>query len=419
MAKRRKMGKRVEKARAAMKKRRERRANLLSIGKDILVAVIIVVVVMGTLYAYSGGIWPPMVVVESESMMHGDDSQIGVIDTGDLTVVKKIGGRSEVVTYVEGNPSYTVQWRTDFKNGSFEQPPPEKFGGKKSPLSKYGDYGEVIIYKKNGLEGTPVIHRAMVWIEPNTTAECLDKLPHGYPAGGDFPDIRNSNHSKGLRCVTQIVLKDVGYKKDDIQIDVRVIMNNAVGLEGEPFAGILTKGDHNRNTAGPSFVDQQTHSDSKGRKLAPVKVKWVVGKAKGELPWFGSLKLVLSKTRKAEDIPPSSWRGLIVTIILIIVIPFIIDMIMGYYAKKKKKEDKEAEEDIEEEGDKKKRKGRRKKKKKGKKTRDENLGDEEEEEEDLEEDEGEEEELFEEFEDDFEEMEKSRPKKKKKGRKRR
>jgi signal peptidase len=420
MAKRRKMGKRVQKARETMKKRRERRAALFSIGKDILIAVIIVIFVMGALYAYSGGIWPPMVVVESESMMHGDDSQIGVIDTGDLTIVKKISSRNEVVTYVEGNPSYTVEWRKDLRDGTFEQNS-SKFGGKKSPLSKYGDYGEVIIYKKNGEEGTPVIHRAILWIEPNTTPDCLNSLPHGYVAGGNFPDIRNAEHPDGLECVTQVTLKKVGYKKDDIQIDVKVIMENSNALTGEPFAGFLTKGDHNRNTAGPSFVDQQTHRDNRGQRLAPIKVGWVVGKAKGELPWFGSLKLVLSNTREAGDIPPSSWRGLIITIVLIIVIPFIIDMIMSFFSKKKKKEDKEAEKDIEEEDDKKQKKkrgrGRGKSKKRGKKAKDdEDLDDEEEEDLDDEEDDDE---LFDEFEDDFEDMAESRSKKKGKKKRRR
>jgi len=33
------------------------------------------------LYLFSG-VWPPMVVIESSSMMHGEDSQVGVIDTG-------------------------------------------------------------------------------------------------------------------------------------------------------------------------------------------------------------------------------------------------------------------------------------------------------------------------------------------------
>ena len=166
-----KMGKRAKKARDAMKKRRERRSAALGLLKDVVVAFVIVIIVMASLWAFSGGIWPPMVVVESESMMHDDDSMIGVIDTGDLTIVKKIHDRHDIVTYVEGNPKYQITWvDRDGTHGN------QNFSGKISPHKTYSDYGDVIIYKKNGMEGTPVIHRAMVWIEANTTSDCLSSL---------------------------------------------------------------------------------------------------------------------------------------------------------------------------------------------------------------------------------------------------
>ena len=136
----RKMSKRAKKARDAMKKRRERRSAALGLLKDVVIAFVIVIIVMASLWAFSGGIWPPMVVVESESMMHGDDSQIGVIDTGDLTIVKKIHDRHDIITYVEGNPEYKVQW-TEGSNPQDEV----SFFGKSSPHRTYSDYGDVII----------------------------------------------------------------------------------------------------------------------------------------------------------------------------------------------------------------------------------------------------------------------------------
>jgi signal peptidase len=415
-----KMSKRAKKARDAMKKRRKRRSEAIGLLKDVLIAFVIVIIVMASLWAFSGGIWPPMVVVESESMMHDDDSKIGVIDTGDLTIVKKIHDRHDIITYVEGNPEYQVTWVNG--TGTYD----DNFSGKSSPHKTYSDYGDVIIYKKNGMEGTPVIHRAMVWIEPNTTSECLSSLPMGYVAGGDFPDIKNTNHPNGLKCVSQLTLKKVGYKKDDVRIDVRIVMSNAAGVSGgEPFSGFLTKGDHNRNSAGASLTDQQTHSDTHTppRPLAPIKVSWVVGKSVGELPWFGSLKLVMSKTRTADEIPPSSWRGLIITIVLILVIPFIIDMVTAYYSKKKKSKKKgrdEDEDDEEEEEKGKKRKGRgRKGKGRGGRRRSEPEPDDDDEElddEDLEDEELEEEEedgFDDDLEEEFEDMAKSSKKKRK------
>ena len=47
-----------------------------SIVKDVLLALLVVVIVMGALFAYCQ-VWPPVVVVESGSMMHGVNSEIG------------------------------------------------------------------------------------------------------------------------------------------------------------------------------------------------------------------------------------------------------------------------------------------------------------------------------------------------------
>ena len=86
--------------------------------KDIVIAVIIVAVIIGSIYAYSG-IWPPLVVIDSGSMKHGEESQVGAIDAGDLVLVKEIDDRNDVITYIEG--------RAD---------------GHRT----YGDYGDVIIF---------------------------------------------------------------------------------------------------------------------------------------------------------------------------------------------------------------------------------------------------------------------------------
>jgi signal peptidase len=335
------------KARRELKERRKRMQGIMSIVKDVVIALVIVIIVMVSLYAYSGGIWPPMVVVESESMMHGDDSEIGVIDTGDLTLVKRIGGRSDIVTWVEGNPSYRVEYEDEQ-----ELTTTQKFKGKKAEFKTYDDYGEVIIYNKNGLGSeTPVIHRAMAWIEPNETQECLNKFNGAFDVLGDFPDIKNNNHPKGLRCVARIILKGTGYQKVDVEINVNNVLRNAQNLESKYFSGFLTKGDHNNPEHGHARVDQESHTVN-GRGFAPIKVDWVVGEAVGELPWFGALKLTFSGTASSSDIPPTSWNGLIITILLIIIIPFILDIVASRMAKKKRKEALEkqkAEEEEEEE----------------------------------------------------------------------
>jgi signal peptidase len=316
-------------------------------------ALAVVGIVMLSMWVYSGGIWPPMVVIESESMMHSKDSQIGVIDTGDLTLVKKIGSKSDIITYVEGRPSYTVSFEEAGQTTMKE----ETFKGAHPGIMTYGDYGEVIIYRKNGdTRETPVIHRAMAWFEPNATVECISKLPMGAVAGGDFPDIKNSAHPKGLKCVILVQIKNVGYKKDTLVIHVSKLVQDGVMLSGKPLHGFLTHGDHNGAGSGSFQCDQETHTLN-GKYFAPNDVDWVVGKAVGELPWFGALKLVASKTVDSDRIPPSSWNGLIGTIVLIIVVPFALDVAAAQYSKRKakkkgNKDDEEKDEDEDpEEGD--------------------------------------------------------------------
>src|SRR5437773_12277134 len=70
------------------------------LGKDLLVAAIIVVVFLGAIYAYAG-VWPPLVVVESSSMQHADhESYLGVIVTGDMVFQTSVLTRADVVTYL-------------------------------------------------------------------------------------------------------------------------------------------------------------------------------------------------------------------------------------------------------------------------------------------------------------------------------
>jgi signal peptidase len=334
MAKR-KLGRAAEKAREARKRKRRQKEWAISLAKEFLVAIIIVLIVMGTLYVYCG-IWPPMVVVESQSMMHGSDSQIGIIDTGDLTLVKKVDTRHDIVTYVEGRGTYTVHWTDYINNGTGLTPQPQSglFHGPKADYRAYGDYGDVIIYQKNGRSvETPVIHRAMLWFVPNVTDACKSRSPMG--VGGDYPDIKNSQYPNGLTCISELTLKDVGYKHEDLFISAPVIISHAINIEKPAFAGFITKGDYN------PFPDQSQGglSDNLGRPLAPNKLEWVVGKAVGELPWFGAPKLVTTGT-PSDKIPPSSWTGLISTIVLIIVIMLIIDIATSQYAKRKAKEKK-------------------------------------------------------------------------------
>jgi signal peptidase len=283
--------------REEMRKSRRRKEEVLSLIKDVVIAAVIVSIVMASLWVYTGFIWPPMVVVESGSMMHGKDSAIGIIDTGDLTLVKKVESRHDIITYIEANPIYNSTSRAH------------------KGYKQYGDFGDVIIYEKNGMSGTPVIHRAIMWVVFNTSDANM-----GRPCA-DIPDL-------DMLCVHQFSLPYATYRHEDILIDFSVIFNRDYARHD----GFLTHGDHNQ-----PVVDQASLPDKNGNTVSSIPVEWVVGKAEGELPWFGIMKLMASGSLKSDDVPPSSWKGLVVSIVLIITIPLAIDIGLYLHAKAKKK----------------------------------------------------------------------------------
>lgn len=290
--------------------------------KDIPIAIAILVIIIGSLFAYTQN-WPPMVVVESRSMMHGEDSDVGIIDTGDLVLVKKINSKSEITSYIEGKDK-------DYKT--------------------YGTHGDVIIYNKNGGGGTPVIHRAVVWIEFNDTTFIYNNITDRWRGGSyDIPEL----DAYGL--TGQYPIPNYGHDKTNLMIDFKVIIDNFAnfttpstgarnGLRTMPHSGFLTKGDSKDNI----YCDQNSLTVDNGRNLVePVKIKWIVGKAEGELPWFGLIKLWVGGEIDPDTnpAPSASVNGLVISLILIIAIPLSLDIILSHREKKKarKAEEEEAE----------------------------------------------------------------------------
>jgi len=89
--------------RSSLAQERTKRAAGAQLLRDLVVVGGAILIDMAGLWI-GLGTWPPMVVVESGSMMHGRDSSVGVIDTGDLTLVKSVSSRSDVRTWITGVP---------------------------------------------------------------------------------------------------------------------------------------------------------------------------------------------------------------------------------------------------------------------------------------------------------------------------
>lgn len=278
--------------------------------RDAGVALVFVVTMLLAMYAYTG-LWPPLVVVESSSMMQTEDntSKIGVIDTGDLVLVKDIDASGDVVTYLEGvHTGY----------------------------STYGDYGDVIIYKINGDDSrTPIIHRAIAFLELNPygasyTCEALQDLERGPNGKWDTADPTDEwDH-----LTSTLYIYRVGYEHQTVTIRIDRISNS------DDRHGFVTKGDHNSDVDLFRLVS------------GPIPVSWVVGEARGEIPWFGLLKLWASGGLE-DEAPSNSVRDLWIAMALIVVAPITVDVVLTFrirrrIARKREAAQREHEESLRE-----------------------------------------------------------------------
>lgn len=275
---------------------------------DIIAAFIVLLLLVGGIYNYTDN-WPPIVVVQSGSMQHSDDTSfVGVIDTGDLVFVKKVDAENEVIPYLKGMDK---DHRT------------------------YDSYGDVIIFRPNGNEDrTAIIHRSVVYLEFNYT----DWDPENGSYGGfDIPHTGEEN-LKGNYLIEGYEWPE-GTSDNGLYIDFNEILKNFDIYDVEPHGGFITKGDDNPG------VDQTSDFFSNDPPwIEPVEPDWVIGKSVGELPWFGIIKLRLEGN---DNWPDNSGKNLLIAIIVLIATPFILDIGIHMIVKTLKPEQKEEEEEDE------------------------------------------------------------------------
>ncbi len=262
---------------------------------DLLIAAIIVILFLGAMYAYAG-VWPPLVVVESASMQHSDrESFLGVIDTGDMVFQQAAPTRSFIITYLEGRAS---------------------------GYATYGDYGDVIIFNRPG-NPTPVIHRAIMYLTlhyTNRTADVPDlaRLP---TSDWDATNATGPTTSPyGLQGVT---IHGMGWMHGlDIRFDF-----------ASPIGGIVARVQAAYRDGRSAVYVTMGDNNAPGYDLGwfPIQAD-IIGRARGEIPWFGLLKLTLAPTESCcsdgwGDIraPKNSWDSLLVSLIFLLALPFILE----------------------------------------------------------------------------------------------
>lgn len=254
----------------------------------IIVIAIVLAIIGGGYFAINtcSGVDPAFTVVESQSMQHSHESEIGIIDTGDMMLVKS-PDKMTITSYVEG---YSSGYRT------------------------FGEYGNVIIYERSGNDH-PVIHRAILWLD-------FVKLDENNNYVWSAPSLENYNDElwncdNGLHDYNNLTgifsMYSVGYAGKEVSVNL-----NDIGT----YSGYLTMGD-NKDTnwtfdQSSSIISTLVYSD------IIRSVAWI------EVPWIGCIKLILNDNPNVDTWASNSIPCLFVTILSLIFCLIAINTILNY-----------------------------------------------------------------------------------------
>ena len=238
--------------------------------REVSLAAGLVVLLLGSMWVSTGS-FPPMVVVESRSMMHEEGGSLGAIDPGDLIMVMS-NDRKDVITYVEATNEAD-----------------ENFG-----YESHGWPGDVIIYRKNGGSDTPVIHRAVLEVVANGSGWDVP--------GTSLVNVQEITLTLDYDCYN---FHDGNYKL------------NLQSWEPE-HAGFLTRGQQQRRLHDQPSANSHGEGSATTDNLRLVKDDWAVGVAPSEIPrgWIAAHD-------RDRNHHPESWPQH--RILLVLAAPFALD----------------------------------------------------------------------------------------------
>ena len=296
--------------------------------REMLLAVAMIAFLVLGLWAHTGTM-PPLVVVESSSMIHEENGEVGSIDAGDLILVMDTP-YDNIITFAEAS---------DWSN---------KYHG----YETHGMEGDVIIYHKNGDEGTPIIHRAILRVEPSqtTSPNRLTANDSDYcPNGGTWDSAVEDEDGEIGTCVLTWSVPGTNVTNSET-ITIRFDGYNAgyydckrmAHANVEPYlvvwnwqpkhSGIVTLGDNNQCSVdqGGLVVNGSSGIHSASGVAGPVREDWLVGVAGGEIPWLGTVKLMLSGADSpgTQYVPGSSFLFLAMVIGGIIFAPVGLEVML-------------------------------------------------------------------------------------------
>jgi signal peptidase len=254
----------------------------VSLARDLLWVVGVVGCIAIALFLICGT-WPAVVTIESGSMIPN-------MNIGDLVVVVQKDRFGDLQTWDDGM---------------------------KSGYKKFGDYGDVIIYRPNGATDMwasvgllplsqaqhPIIHRAMTWVDSGKPLPMYLNIYRGtVTPTGYLPLTVSGETSSGLRIFTPPgttgILPNYTTGSRDVIIPPQlgnyvlpadaIVRNSGYVWDTETvttYGGYITKGDNN------NFSDEGYLAFASIGEIEPVQKDWVVGKALFTVPYVGLLPL--------------------------------------------------------------------------------------------------------------------------------
>jgi len=252
----------------------------VSLTRDILWMVAVIGGIALALYLICGT-WPAVVTIESESM-------VPHMNIGDLVIVVAPDRFGALQTWEEG---------------------------KATGYKKYEDYGDVIIYRPNGVtdfwasigvlplsKQHPIIHRAMTWVAAGQPEPSYLNMYRGEVTPSEYVPLAISNETvSGYRVLYPVnTSPPANITPDSRDIVIRtaterfIVPRNYITpntgyirYSGTTAAhgGYITKGDNN------AASDQGYLSIPGVGEIEPSKEDWVIGKAYFTIPLVGLLPL--------------------------------------------------------------------------------------------------------------------------------
>ena len=262
------------------------------------------------MWAHTGSM-PPLVVVESNSMQHEKSGEVGTIDAGDLVLVHSPDD-NRIITFAEAtNPSSSY------------------FG-----YESLGLEGDVIIYKRNGeSDSTPIIHRALFEIAIGESSPADDQGQCSQGVLWESVCITSwSVPGSDQMNVEKINLIFNGVNTGKYACGGVAAQHGSEWFSVENYTpmnpGYITLGDNNDcNDDQGIFEFAQGLSSIHSGMIRPVQDDWVIGISGAEIPWLGTVKLMVSggDSPGVSQVPGPSFMFLMLFVGAILVAPMVIE----------------------------------------------------------------------------------------------